>query len=99
MRLLDADVMTDIIRGFAPALIWFATTDEVLCLPGPVIFELMGGCQNAQEMRRLRQLLSPFPVYWPTVSDNNRALETFARGSLSHGIGILDTMIGECAVG
>ena len=99
MHLLDADVMTDIIRGYRPALIWFGSTDQEMALPGPVIFELMRGCLDTQEMRKLRQLLLPFPVYWPTINDCTRALDTYARGSLSNGLGILDALIGECAVG
>lgn len=99
MRLLDADMMTDIIRGYRPALIWFGSTDQEMALPGPVIFELMRGCQNAREMQLLRRLLLPLPIYWPTPIDCNRALDTYARGSLSDGLGILDALIGECAVG
>lgn len=99
MLLLDADMMTDIIRGYAPAVIRFGSTGEELALPGPVIFELMRGCENSDEMRKLRRLLAPFPIYWPTSHDSNRALDTFARGLLSHGLGVLDALIGECAVG
>jgi len=99
VRLLDADVMTDIIRGYRPALIWFGSTDEEMALPGPVILELMKGCEDTREIQKLRRLLIPFQVHWPTASDGNRALDTYARGSLSHGIGILDALIAECAVG
>ncbi len=99
MRLLDAEVMTDIIRSYPAALIGFGSTDEEIALPGPVILELMRGCRTRREMQQLRRLLIPFAVYWPTPSDSNRALDSYARGSLSHGLGILDALIGECAVG
>jgi predicted nucleic acid-binding protein len=99
VRLLDADVMTDIIRGYRPALIWFGSTDEEMALPGPVVLELMKGCVDTREMDKLRRLLTPFRVYWPTSDDGDRALDTYASGSLRYGLGILDALIGECAVG
>ena len=99
MKLLDTDIMVDLQRGRRPALEWLASLDEAPGLPGFVVMELMEGCRNKQEMSRLSKRLGPFCIYWPTAADCNRALTTFARARLSHGTGILDAVIGECAVG
>jgi len=43
-----------------------------------------------------------FPValpVWPTERDYSRALDTYARGWLSHHIDLTDVLIGECVVG
>lgn len=100
MRLLDTDVLIDLGRNHPPAMAWFTSLrGDVLGLPGFVVLELMEGCENALAMRRLRKWLAPFPVVWPTERDCNRALDTYARGRLSHHIDLTDALIGECAVG
>ncbi len=99
MMLLDTDIMVDLLRGYQLALGWLESLDEVPGLPGYVVMELMDGCSNKQEMNTLLKHLEPFRIYWPTDADSNRALATFAHGRLSHNLGILDAIIGECAVG
>src|SRR5438552_2011010 len=51
------------------------------------------------EERRLQRDIAPFAIVWPTAADCGRALATFAQGYLRHGLGLLDSVIGECAVG
>lgn len=91
--------MIDILRGYEPALQWFSSLDEAPGLPGFVILELMSGCANKQEMIQLKQALESFSIFWPDDKDSNRALSTFAQSRLSHNLGIIDALIGECAVG
>lgn len=92
--------MIDLLRGYPPAVAWFTTRSGVPpFVPGFVVLELMAGCNNTFEMHRLRKWLRQFRVCWPTAQDCDRALTTFARGHLSHNLGILDALIGECAVG
>lgn len=61
--------------------------------------ELVEGCRNQREVRALVRRLTPFQVYWPSEADQARALDTFSRAHLSHGLGLLDALIGEAAVG
>lgn len=99
MRLLDTDVMVDILRECKPALAWLESLEEDPGLAGFVVMELMEGCRDKQEMNGLRKQLEPFSVYWPSDTDSNRALVTFSQRHLSHSLGVLDALIGECAVG
>jgi len=99
MRLLDTDIMVDIQRGLQPALQWLESLDEAPGLPGFVAMEVMEGCRDKQEMNDLRRQLEPFRVHWPTGADSNRALSTFSQAHLSHSLGVLDALIGECAIG
>jgi predicted nucleic acid-binding protein len=92
--------MVDILRAYEPAIEWLTSLhDDALGLSGFVILELMDGCRNSMEMKRLLKRIEPFHIYWPTDSDCNRALTAFARSRLSHKISILDALIAECAVG
>ncbi len=99
MRLLDTDVMIDILRGYLPAVNWLAGLTEVPGLPGFVVMELISGCHNKIEAKKLQKYLNLFQIYWPTENDCNRALDAFVKYKLSNGLGIMDALIGECAVG
>lgn len=100
MRLVDTDVMVDVLRAHGPALAWLRSLgDEEIGLPGLVAMELIRGCSDRREVQHVQRLIEPFRVYWPTWVDCDRALATFARGHLTHRLGVIDTLIGELAVG
>jgi predicted nucleic acid-binding protein len=99
MRLVDSDVMIDLERQYPPALAWFDSLIEAPGLPGFVVLELLEGCRNKGEVARIQAQAAFFAVYWPTWSDCERAMATFARARLSHQLSIPDLMIAECAVG
>ena len=93
MLLLDTDILVDIFRGYLPALRWLRALDNAsIGIPGPAVMELMHGCRDMQR-------LAPYRIYWPTANDCDRALRDYGRRRLSHGIGVIDALIGECAVG
>lgn len=100
MRLLDADVLIDVLRGYAPAGRWLASVSaEEIGLPGLVVMELIAGRENLREARQIERLVKPYPIYWPTEQDCRRALDSFARHHLRHSLGLVDALIGACAVG
>jgi predicted nucleic acid-binding protein len=61
--------------------------------------DLMQGCQNSREQRLLENILKPFILYWPSQMDCMRALDDFSRFHLSRKLGMLDSLIGETALG
>lgn len=99
MYLLDTDILIDIQRGHAPALNWFASLVDLPSVPGIVVMELIQDAQNARQVRRALQLVAPLPMVWPTESDCRRALSDLTAYHLSHGLGLLDSLIAACAVG
>lgn len=99
MLLLDADVLIDIQRGYAPALSWFETAPEIPSVPGFVVMELVQDARNLQEVRKALKLIAPLPIVWPTEADCQRALADFTSYHLSQGLGLLDSLIAACAVG
>ena len=100
MILLDTDVMVDILRGYEPARQWLeSATSQEIGVPGLVAMELLQGCQNGREQKRLEKALSAYLLYWAEPQDCARALKNFAAYRLSHQLGLLDALIAETAVG
>lgn len=102
MLLLDTDVLIDVLRGYKPALEWLAQVEygtEHVGLPGLAVMELVQGCRNQLEVKRVQRFVRRFIAYWPTSTDCHRALDAFSRTHLSHGLSIPDALVGECAVG
>jgi predicted nucleic acid-binding protein len=99
MYLLDTDVLIDIQRGHQPAIDWFVGLAEVPSVPGFVVMELIQDAKNGQRVRKVQQLISPLPVLWASEADCARALSDFTRYHLSDSLGLIDALIGACAVG
>ena len=99
MLLLDADVLIDVQRGHSPAVRWFASLSVPPSVPGLVVMELIQDAHNREQVERARRLVGPLPVVWPTWADCDRGLALFEEYHLSHRLGLLDALIGACAVG
>jgi hypothetical protein len=50
-------------------------------------------------MTALEAFLASYVIYWPTATDCHRALNDLSNNYLSHGLKMLDALVGECAVG
>lgn len=99
MVLVDTDVMIDVQRGHPPALAWFSALTALPAIPGFVVMELIQDARNAKEVQQAQKLTAPLQVVWPTDVDCALALSLFASYHLSHGLGLLDSLIGACALG
>lgn len=100
MILLDTDVMIDVLRDYDPALSWLRSLGaEPVGLPGIVAMELLQGCRDGREQRRVQNVTRPYALHWPTLADCTRAYDSFAKYRLSHNIGLLDSLIVETAAG
>lgn len=99
MRLVDTDVLIDIQRRYQPAIAWFASLDDIPGVPGFVAMELFQDAPDARRIREVELLLAPLDIFWPNASDCQRALSDFRTLHLSHGLGLLDALIGATAIG
>lgn len=100
MILPDTDVAIDILRGFPPAVAWLKSLGHsVLGLPGLVVMELLQGCRDKVEQGKVERFSQRIPLYWPTAADCERGRTDYAAFHLSHGVGLLDVLIGHTAVG
>src|SRR5262245_33416948 len=99
MEILDTDVLIDVQRGHPPAIDWFARLSELPAVPGFVVMELIQDARNATEVEQALKLVAPLRTVWPTEADCNRALSNFSAFHVSHGLGLLDSLIAACAIG
>ena len=99
MLLLDSDILVDIQRGYQPAVDWFSQLHELPSVPGYVVMEMIQDAENKLQVRRAVKLTQPLPVVWPSAADCDRALSDFEAFHLSHNLGLLDSLIGACALG
>ncbi len=99
MKILDSDIMIDLLRQYPPAVAWLNSLgDEELRLPGFVVMELLQGCYNKAEQEQLEKVLTAFEIVWPSPQICDDALTVFAQYHLSHNLGLLDALIGQTAV-
>lgn len=99
MLVVDTDVMVDLLRGYQPALDWLQNLgDEPLLIPGFVVMELIEGCKNTREVRAVRKSLADYGIVWPSDSTCNAALSVFTSHRPKHGLGIIDSLIGQIAI-
>jgi predicted nucleic acid-binding protein len=99
--LLDTDVMIDLIRNYPPAVAWLdeiRAQGEKVSLPGFVVMELVQGCRNAEEIKRVEKDVRNYITRWPSRATCKRALAVYTRYHLSHGLGMIDSLIGQIAV-
>jgi predicted nucleic acid-binding protein len=61
--------------------------------------ELIQDARNSREVQEALKLTAPLETVWPTELDCARALADFAAYHLSHGLGLLDSLIASCAIG
>lgn len=102
MLLLDTDVLIDILRGHRPAVAWLAasTTDHGhIGVAGLAIMELIQGCRNQLEVKRVQRFARQFLAYWPTATDCERALVSFGRLRPTHGASLVDVLVAETSIG
>ena len=98
MRVLDTDVLVDVLRKRASAAAWLGSPAEQPSVPGFVVMELMRGCADKADLRRVLSLARLFPIVWPNEADCTRALMGYAALRLSSGISVLDCLIAATAV-
>lgn len=99
MRFLDTDVLVDVGRGHLPAVTWLLSLSEPPQMPGFVQMELVEGCRDKAELRRIQAIVAPYQLVWPTEDDCRRALADFTQFHLSHSLGMNDALIAATAVG
>ena len=99
MLMLDTDVIIDVQRKHPNAVAWFFGLTELPLLPGLVMMELIQDAPDKRHVEQVQKLVRPLPLVWTTETDNHQALNWFMQFHLSHGLGLLDSLIGSCAVG
>lgn len=99
MILLDTDILVDLLRKFPQALAWLESLgDEELVMPGYVAMELIQGCRSRAELDSVEEQIRRMMIAWPTSEVCDRALAVYVQARFSHGVGLLDALVGQLAV-
>jgi hypothetical protein len=98
--LIDTDILIDALRGVADASAFLTAQRAAFGVQISIIsaMELVVGCRNAAELARVRRFLrqvAVLPTSEPISHSSLRLVETFF---LSHGLLILDALIGATAL-
>ena len=93
-------VLIDILRNYEPAISWLKeNSNKRFGLNGFTIFEIYEGARNKAEINHLKKKLSEYPVFWPSENDFNNSQDMFTEFKLSHGLGVIDILIAQTAIG
>jgi predicted nucleic acid-binding protein len=101
LYLLDTDVAIDLLRGHPPAMAWEAALDaaDELAMSGYTAIELVDGCANKLDTRRVLAFIDPFRLVWPLPADSARGFAYWPELRLTHGVSVGDVLIAETAKG
>lgn len=96
--LLDTDIVIDLVRNHPPAWSWFLTLKEYPVLSGFTWMEVIRGCKDKAEYRRVWAVLNPFPISWAKEAECHRALHHILPLHFSCGIGLIDSLLASMAL-
>lgn len=99
LRLLDADILIDVQRSHPPAVAWFNALTRRPAVPGLVLMELIQDAENMRQVRIADNLVHGLPLFWPTETDCERALQDYRVLHLSQNLGLIDSLIAATAIG
>jgi predicted nucleic acid-binding protein len=99
MRLLDTDILIDIVRKHPPALLWFSSNRDVLFAPGFAYMELAEGCRNKDDLAAVLKMPKIVYPVWPDTVTLELGFDLHTQYHLSHSLGILDSLIAATAIG
>jgi predicted nucleic acid-binding protein len=96
---LDTDVLVDILRGTKSAEKWLQNASpENFQIPAIMAMELVAGCQDKVDLRRMHKFIASFGLAWPQEEEVRLAYDFLVQYRLSSGIGIPDCLIAAMAL-
>ncbi len=98
--LIDTDILIDAGRGVPDAIRHLSQTRVSSSLAISVVtqMELIVGCQNKTELRKLERFLKQFQIIPLDTVMSDKAVELLRRYRLSHGLMIADSLIASTAI-
>ena len=98
--LLDTNIAVDALRRFPPAVAYLCTAEQqgTLSLSLTAQMELIIGCRNAAELRRLRAFLERFEIRGLSATIGETAVGLLYQYRLSHGLLLADALIAATAL-
>jgi predicted nucleic acid-binding protein len=98
-RLIETTILLDLRRGKEEAITWVngvALQDQWVSVI--TYLEWLAGCRNRREQRTVAREIHQYRRLHRTEDISRTALAWFERFHLSHGVGVLDSLIGATAL-
>jgi predicted nucleic acid-binding protein len=96
--LIETTILVDLLRGRPEAIAWVnSVPSQGRWVSVITYFELLAGCRNRQEQRKVGGEMRRYRLLLLTELVSRTALSWFERFHLSHGIGLLDSLIAATA--
>lgn len=96
--LVDTTILVDFFRGHENASAWLHHfADGELTISVVTAAELVAGCINQREQRRVEKDLALFPMTFISSAISATAWEWYCQHRLRDGVGFLDCLIGASA--
>ena len=96
--LVDTSIMVDPLRGVAKSMGWIdGIKPENRLLSFITIAELIAGCRNKNEQKKVNHELKEYEVIYLSSKCCKLGLEWYKNFHLSHGVGFLDCLIAATA--
>jgi predicted nucleic acid-binding protein len=98
--LVDTDILIDAGRGVADAVrhLGGIRISSSLAISVVTQMELIVGCRNKTEVRKLERFLTQFQIVLLDASISDKAVELLRHFRLSHGLLIADSLIAATAI-
>jgi predicted nucleic acid-binding protein len=98
-RLIETTILVDLLRGKEEAITWVnGITLHARWVSVITYLELLAGCRNRREQRTVAREMRQYQLLHLTEEISRTALAWFERFHLSHGVGVLDSLIGAAAL-
>src|SRR6188474_802843 len=97
---IDTDILIDAGRGIADAIqcLGGIQTSSSLAISIVTQMELIVGCRNKTEVRKLDRFMTQFQIVPLDGSISDKAIELLRHYRLSHGLLIADSLIAATAI-
>jgi len=96
--LVDADILIDTLRGVTAAITFLRDAERYLTVAVITQMELIQGCRNMAELRRIEQFLRRFAVRGLSEPIGGVSVSLMRRYRLSHGLLLPDALIAATAL-
>ena len=97
-RLIETTILVDLLWGKEEAITWVnGVALQARWVSVITYFELLAGCRNRGEQRTVAREMRQYRLLYLTEEISRTALAWFERFHLSHGVGVLDSLIGATA--
>jgi predicted nucleic acid-binding protein len=98
-RLIETIILVDLLQGQEAAISWVNSVSlQNRWVSVITYFELLARCRNRREQRTAAREMRHYRLLHLTEGTSRMALAWFERFHLSHGVGVLDRLIGATAL-